>query len=136
MEARECLLSFGAEFFILQFAIQKFKDQDIQKYNFACFLYGCETWSFTFWEERRLRVFENRILRRIFGSKRDKVTGEWGTLHNEELTDLCSSPNIVRVKKSGRMRLAARVVRMGERRGVYRVLVGNLEGKTAWETQT
>ena len=62
-------------------------------------LYGCETWSLTLWEERRLRVFEKRVLRRIFGSKRDEVTGEWRKLHNEELNDLYSLPNNVRVIK-------------------------------------
>jgi len=68
------LLSFGAESFVFQFAIQKCKD--IQNYNLACFLYGCETWLLTLREERRLRVFENRVLRRVFGHKRDEVTGE------------------------------------------------------------
>ena len=67
-------------------------------------LYGCETWSLTLREERRLRVFENRVLRRIFGLKRDEATGEWRNLHNEELNDLYCSPNIVRVIKSRRMR--------------------------------
>ena len=67
-------------------------------------LYGCETWSLTLREEHRLRVFENRVLRRIFGSKRDGVTGEWRKLHNEELNDLYSSPNIVRLIISRRMR--------------------------------
>jgi hypothetical protein len=62
-------------------------------------LYGCETWSVTLREEQRLRVFENRVLRRIFGPKRDEVTGEWRRLHNEELNDLYSSPNIIRVIK-------------------------------------
>ena len=62
-------------------------------------LYGCETWSLTMREERRLRVFENRVLRRVFGPKRDEVTGEWRKLHNEELSDLYSSPNIGRVIK-------------------------------------
>ena len=63
-------------------------------------LYGCETWSLTLMEECRLRVFENRVLRRVFGPKRDEVTGEWRKLHNEELSDLYSLPNIVRVVKS------------------------------------
>ena len=87
-------------------------------------LYGCETWSLTLGEERRLRVFENRVLRRIFGHKRDEVTGEWRKLHSEERNDLYSSLNIVRVIKSRNMRGAGHVARMGERRGVYRVLVG------------
>jgi len=85
-------------------------------------LYGCETWSLTLREERRLRVLENRVLRRIFGRKRDEVTGEWRKLHNE-LNDMYSLPNTVRVIKSRRMRWAGHVARMGERRGVYRVLV-------------
>ena len=65
----------------------------------AVVLYGCETWSLTLREERRLRVFENRVLRRVFGPKRDEVTGEWRKLHNEELCDLYSLPNIVRMVK-------------------------------------
>ena len=77
----------------------------------------------------RLRVFENRMLRRIFGPKRDEVTGEWRKLHNEELNDLCSLPNMVRVVKSRRMRWAGHVARMGKDRGVHRVLVGKPEGK-------
>ena len=81
------------------------------------------------WEERKLRVFENMVLKRIFGSKRDEVTGEWRKLHNEELNYLYCSPNIVRVIESRRMRWAGHVARMGERRGVYRVLVGKPEGK-------
>jgi len=80
-------------------------------------------------EERRLRVFENRVLRRVFGSKRDEVIGEWRKLHNEELSDLYSLPNILRVVKSRRMRWAGFVARMGQGRGVYRVLVGKPEGK-------
>ena len=91
-------------------------------------LYGCETWSMTLREECRLWVFENRVLRRVFGPKRDKVTGEWRKLHNEELRDLYSLPNIVWVVKS-RMRWAGHVARMGEGRGVHKVLVGKPEGK-------
>ena len=87
-------------------------------------MYGCEIWSLILREERRLRVFENRVLRRIFGPKRDDVIGEWRKLHNEELNVLYSSPNIVRATKSIRMRWAGHVARMGEARGVYRVLVG------------
>jgi hypothetical protein len=67
-------------------------------------LYGCETWSLALREECRLRVFENEVLRRIFGPKRDEVTGEWRRLHNEELYDLYSSPNIIRVIKSRKLR--------------------------------
>ena len=74
-------------------------------------------------------MFENMVLRRIFGPRRDNVTGEWRRLHAEELNDLYSSPNIVRVIKSRRMRWAGHVARMGEESGVYRVLVGKLEGK-------
>jgi len=75
-------------------------------------------------EERKLRVFENMVLRRIFGPRRDEVTGELRRLHNEELNDFYSSPNIVRVIKSRRISWAGHVLRMGEERGVYRVLVG------------
>jgi len=81
-------------------------------------LYGCETWLLTLREERKLRVSKNMVLRIIFGSRRDEVRGEWRRLHNEELNDLYSSANIVRVMKSRRMRWAGHVVRMGEERRV------------------
>jgi len=80
-------------------------------------------------EECRLRVFENRVLRRVFGPKRDKILREWRKLHNEELNDLYCSTNIVRVIKSRRMRWAGHVTRMGKRKGICRVLVGKPEGK-------
>jgi hypothetical protein len=87
-------------------------------------LYGYETWSLTLREDHRLRVFENKVLRRIFGSKRDEVMGEWRKLHNEELRDLYSSPSIIRIIKSMRMRWAGHVARMGEKKNAYRLLVG------------
>jgi hypothetical protein len=90
-------------------------------------LYGCEILSLTLREERRLRVFENRVLRRVFGPKRCEVTGEWRKLHNEELNDLYCSSNIVRVIKLTRMRWVGHVAHMGERRGVYRVWCVNLK---------
>jgi hypothetical protein len=86
-------------------------------------LYGCETWSLTVREEHKLRVFEGRVLR-IFGPKRDRVTGGWRKLHNEELHNLYSSPSIIIIIKSRRKRLAGHVARMGEKRNVYRLLVG------------
>jgi hypothetical protein len=91
-------------------------------------LYGCETWSLTLREEHRLRVFENRMLRKIFGPKMEE-DGSWRKWHNDELHSLCSSPNIVRVIKSRWMRWAGHVARMGEGRGVYRVLLGGQKGR-------
>ena len=92
-------------------------------------LYGCKTWSLTLREERRLRVFKNRVLRRIFGTKRDEVTEEWRKLRNEELNDLYSSPEFCRVVKSRKMRWAECVTHMGESRGAYRVLMRKPEEK-------
>jgi hypothetical protein len=93
-------------------------------------LYGCETLSLTLREERRLRVFENRVLRRIFGPKKDEVTGDWRKPHNEELHGLYSSPSIVRLIKATRMRWAGHMARMGEVTGAYNILVGRPEGRT------
>jgi hypothetical protein len=92
-------------------------------------LYGCETLSLTVREEHRLRVFENRVLRRIFGPKRDEVIGGWRKLHNEELHGLYSSPSIIKVIKARRMRWAGHVAHMGEVRGAYNILVGRPEGR-------
>jgi hypothetical protein len=86
-------------------------------------------------EEHRLRVFENRVLRIIFGPTRDEVRGEWGKLHNGELHNLYSSPDIFRQIKSRRMRWVGHVARMGEGRNLYRVLVGKPEGKNHLEDQ-
>jgi hypothetical protein len=86
-------------------------------------LYGCETWSLTIREEHRLRVLENRVLSRIFGPKRDEVTGEWRQLHNEELRDLYSSPSmrIIRIIKSRWMKWAGHVARMEDKRNACRL---------------
>jgi hypothetical protein len=92
-------------------------------------LYGYETWFLTLREEHGLRVFENRVLRRIFGPKKDEVTGECRKLHNEKLHDLYSSPSMLRIKKSKRMKWVGHVARMGENRNAYRLLVGQPDGK-------
>jgi hypothetical protein len=89
----------------------------------------CETWSLTLREEHRLRVFENKVLRRIFGSKMDEETGGWRKLHSEELHNLYSLPSIIRIFKSSRMMWAGHVAHIGEKRNVYRLLVRNPEGK-------
>ncbi|KAJ4431400.1 hypothetical protein ANN_19997 [Periplaneta americana] len=92
-------------------------------------LYGYETWTLTLREEQRLRVFENKVLRKIFGVKRDEVTGEWRKLHNAELHGLYSSPDIIRNIKSRRLRWSGHVACMGESRNAYRVIAGKLEEK-------
>ena len=99
-------------------------------------LYGCETWSLTLRDVRGLRVFENRVLKRIFGPKRDEVTGEWRKLHNKELNDLYSSTSIFQVIKLRRMRWAGHIACIGERIDVYRVYWGE-DGRVqgfVWET--
>ena len=115
---KECLIIYGPEYFVCTFVVQTYKDV----------LCGCEEWSLTLRERHRLGVFEKKLLRKIFGPKRDEITGEWRRLHNEELCFPYISPHIVRVIKSRRMRWAGRVARM-ERRNVCRVLVGKPEGK-------
>ena len=92
-------------------------------------LYGCEAWSLTLREEMKLRLFENMVLRRIFGPRRDEVREEWKRLHNEELNNLYSSHNILRVITSRRMRWAGHVAHMGGERGVYGGLGGETGGK-------
>ena len=89
----------------------------------------CETWSLALIKECRLRILENRALRRIFGPKRDEVRGGWRRLHNKELYALYSSPNVIRVNKSRRLTWAGHVARMGDSRRAYRVLAGKSEGR-------
>jgi len=97
-------------------------------------LCGCEAWSLILREERKLRVFEKMVLRRISGTRRDEVTGEWRSSHNEELNDLYSSPNILRVIKSRRMRWAGHVARMGEERVFIGSWWGSRGERDHWET--
>ena len=122
-------LSFGAEYFVFQFAIQAIKIKIYRTIILLVVLYGYETWSLTLREERRLRLFENRVFMRLFGPKREEATREWRKLHNAEVNDLYSSPNIFRVIKSRRMRWAEHAASIEDRRDLYRVLVGKLERK-------
>jgi hypothetical protein len=116
------LLLFSPKTFVFPSRIKNLKIKIYKTVILPVVLYGCETWSLT------LRVFENRVLRRIFGPKRE-VDGSWRKLQNDELHSLYSSPNIVRVIKSRGLRWAEHVARVGEGRGIYRVLVGRPEGK-------
>jgi hypothetical protein len=110
------LLPFGSEPSFFSSVLKKYLKIRIYKtIILPAVLLGCETWSLPLREEHRLRVFENRMLRRIFRPKRDEVTGEWRKLHNKELHDLHSSPSIIRIIKLRRMRWAGHVARMGRR---------------------
>jgi hypothetical protein len=123
------LLLFSPKYFLSFRLIQKnLKIKIYKTVILPVVLYGYETWSLALREGHRLRVFENRVLRRIFGPKREEDES-WRKLHNDELHDLYFSPNVVRVIKSRRMRWVGHVALMGEGRGVYKVLVGKPEGK-------
>ena len=111
---RQCLLLFGTLAFFFLFAIQQFGDGRVQNHNFVVVFCGCETWSVTLRERHRLKVFENRVLRKIFKPKRDEITGERRKLRRVELNDLYFPPIIIRVTKSRRMRWAGHVARVGE----------------------
>jgi hypothetical protein len=127
------LLPFGSQSSVLPLLSGNVKAKIYKTVILPVVLYGCGTWSLTLREEHRLRVFENRVLRGIFGPERDEVTGEWRKLHSGELHNLYSPPDIIRQIKSRRMRWAGHVARMGEDRNVYRVLVGKPEGKRPLE---
>jgi hypothetical protein len=109
------LLPFGLEPSVSSVAVKNLKIRIYKTIILPVVLYECETWSLTLREEHRLGMFSNMVLRRIFGPKRDEVTGEWRKLHTEELNELYSSPGIIRVMKSRRMRWVGHVARMGRR---------------------
>jgi hypothetical protein len=127
------LLPFGSESFVLPLLSRNVEVKIYKTIIIPVVLYECEAGSLTLMEEHRLRVFENRVLRRIFGTKRDEVREEWRRLHGGDLHDLYSSPDIIRQIKSRRMTWAGCVAHMGEGRKVYRVLVGRPEGKRPLE---
>jgi hypothetical protein len=116
------MVPLGPEAFILLPLVKNIMVRIYKTIILPVVLYGCETWSLTIREEHKLRVFENRALRRIFGPKRDGVTGGWRKLQNEERS-------IIRVIKSIRLKWAGHVARMGEKRNLYRLLVGKPDGK-------
>jgi hypothetical protein len=122
------LLLFSSKSFVFLSHIKNLKIETYKIVILPVVLYGCKTWSLTLREEHGLRIFENQVLRKIFGSKREE-DGSWRNLHNDVLHNLYSLLNIVRVIKSRRMRWAGHVACMGEGRGVYGVLVGRPKGK-------
>jgi hypothetical protein len=130
------LLPFGSDFLSSRLLSRNVKVKIYKTIILPVVLYGYETWSLTLRKEHTLRVFENRgVLRRIFGPKRDEVTGEWRKSHSGELHNLYSPPDIIRQIKSWRMGWAGHVARMGEGRNMYRILVGKPERKDHFEDQ-
>ena len=124
------MLSFSAGSFVFHFASKIVKIKTYSTIILPLVLYGYETWSLTFREEHRLRMYENRVLRRIFGPKREEVTEEGRRLHNVKFHDLFASPNVILMIKLRRMRWNGHVVYMAERTGAYSVLVMGPEGKS------
>ena len=123
------MLSFKADSLIIKLLLKNIKIKLYITVILPVVLYRCETWSLTMSEKHRLRVFEWRVLRKISGPKKDKVTGEWRRLYNKELYTLYCSPNNIWVIKSRRMRWVGRMTRMEGRSRAYRVLVGRPRGK-------
>jgi hypothetical protein len=123
---RQCLLSFFAEYFVFSLLYKNIKIKICRTVILPAVLYGCEIWSLTLREARRLNVFKNRVLRKIFGAEKDEVTGEWRNLHSKELNDLYCSPNIVRVIKSRIMRWVGHVAHID---------TGEVTERAAWNTQ-
>jgi hypothetical protein len=122
------LLLFSPKSYVFPYHIKNLKIKIYKTVILPVVLYGCETWSLTLGEEHRLRIFENRVLRKIFGPKKEE-DGSWVKLHNDELHRPYSSPNTVSVIQLRRMKWAGHVAHVGEGRSVYRVFVGRLEGK-------
>jgi hypothetical protein len=123
------MLPFGAEPLSSHLLSKNLKVRIYKTIILPVVLYGHETWALTVREEHKLRVSENMALRRIFGPKMDGIMGGWRKLHNEELHNLYSWPSIIRIIKLRKMRWAGHVAQMGEKRNVYRLLVGKPEGK-------
>jgi len=123
------LPSFGAESISSSLSSKDIKIKIYRTIILPVVFYGCETWSLTLRKEHRLRAFENRVLRRIFGPKRDEVTWEWKKLPKEEINEMYSSTNIIRVIKSRRKRQAGHVARIEDWKGAYMFLVRKSEGK-------
>jgi hypothetical protein len=123
------MLSISAESFVLKFAIKKYKDENMQKYNMAVVMYGCDTWFLILGEEHKMRVFENRVLRKILRFRKDRVIGEWRRLHNKGLYGLYSPLSVTQVIKSRSVIwIGACTMNGGDERCIQGFGGGNLKG--------